>query len=311
MAVVNAMKNGDAPPGSQVGDYVNTAAGVYQITQPGALGSSYNPSSGYWSTKRVPYGIQDVMSHFRGLQDYNNALNMVAWDDQWNRQESNAQAAMKFNAQQAQLNRDWQEYMSNTAHQREVADMMAAGLNPVLSAMGGTGAAVTSGAQASGVMPSGGQMIQSDTMFGNQLMSYLTSLIAQNTLLSTTKMSNENAIKVAYMNNKNALNLAAINNAAALKQTAMNNSTTLSTAQINSRTQLEVERMRNQFEEYMRKNYPNSLEQFGVEKLTDLWNFVEGLFTGGQNSSKEVDERIESFEPETWYGKLFQKFDTM
>ena len=45
-----------------------------------------------------------------------------------------------FNAQQVQKQMDFQKMMSDTSHQREVKDLISAGLNPVLSANGGASA---------------------------------------------------------------------------------------------------------------------------------------------------------------------------
>lgn len=64
--------------------------------------------------------------------------------------------ADETNAMNMRLSREqmqFQERMSNTAHQREKADLIAAGMNPILTATGGPGASSPGGASATMIAP--------------------------------------------------------------------------------------------------------------------------------------------------------------
>lgn len=72
-----------------------------------------------------------------------------------------------FNLSQANKNRAWQEKMSGSAHQREVQDLLKAGLNPMLSIRHG-GASTPSGNAAQAHIPEGAvsTALQAATMRG-------------------------------------------------------------------------------------------------------------------------------------------------
>lgn len=73
-----------------------------------------------------------------------NAFTSSMWDRTAGFNVDSAREAREWSAEQAQIQRDWQEHMDNTQVQRRMADLKAAGINPILA--GGLQASTPSGA---------------------------------------------------------------------------------------------------------------------------------------------------------------------
>lgn len=195
--------------GSNVSVYkvLSDLGAVPRVSFGGSGSSARSVSNSSRSQSTMADTLTSYMDQIYKITDRNNAWSADQASQLRDWQARQNQIAMDFNSREAQFNREWQEMMSNAAHQREIKDLQAAGLNPVLSAMGGNGAAVTSGATASGVTSAGAKG-DTDTSAASALVGLIGTMWSAQTQLESQRLTAQNNMAIAEKNNASAQAIA-------------------------------------------------------------------------------------------------------